>query len=171
MEDITEVELQKLIDEEIIEKNVLEYKSELPGNIDSDKKEFLADISSFANGISGESFNMDITYKHFMDINSIFNLDEKYTFLVGAGISMNPPSNIPNANNFVEIMVKICAPKDYSEKLISYKPRFELVVEAIRAKHDEDLQVFDYFEQVAPNIIHFFLANMIVQGKGKHHVI
>ena len=53
-EDITEVELQRLIDEERIEKKVLEYKSELPGNNDSDKKEFLADISSFANAIGGD---------------------------------------------------------------------------------------------------------------------
>ena len=54
VEDITEVDLQKLIDEERIEKKVLEYKSELPGNNDSDKKEFLADISSFANAIGGD---------------------------------------------------------------------------------------------------------------------
>ncbi len=56
VEDITEVDLQKLIDEERIEKKVLEYKSELPGNNDSDKKEFLADISSFANAIGGDLF-------------------------------------------------------------------------------------------------------------------
>jgi len=54
VEDITEGELQKLIDEERIEKKVLEYKSELPGKNDSDKKEFLADISSFANAIGGD---------------------------------------------------------------------------------------------------------------------
>ena len=54
VEDITEVELQRLIDEERIENKVLEYKSELPGNSDSDKKEFLADISSFANAIGGD---------------------------------------------------------------------------------------------------------------------
>lgn len=54
LDDITEADLQHLIDEEIIEKKVLEYKSELPGNNDSDKKEFLADISSFANAIGGD---------------------------------------------------------------------------------------------------------------------
>ena len=54
VEDITEENLQNLIDEERIEKKVLEYKSELPGNNDSDKKEFLADISSFANAIGGD---------------------------------------------------------------------------------------------------------------------
>lgn len=54
LDDITEADLQHLIDEEIIEKKVLEYKSELSGNNDSDKKEFLADISSFANAIGGD---------------------------------------------------------------------------------------------------------------------
>lgn len=54
LEDITEADLQYLIDEERIEKKVLEYKSELSGNGDSDKKEFLADVSSFANAIGGD---------------------------------------------------------------------------------------------------------------------
>ena len=54
LEDITEADLQHLIDEERIEKKVLDYKSELNGNNDSDKKEFLADISSFANAIGGD---------------------------------------------------------------------------------------------------------------------
>ncbi len=54
LEDITEADLQHLIDEERIEKKVLDYKSELHGNNDSDKKEFLADISSFANAIGGD---------------------------------------------------------------------------------------------------------------------
>ena len=54
LEDITETDLQHLIDEERIEKKVLDYKSELNGNNDSDKKEFLADISSFANAVGGD---------------------------------------------------------------------------------------------------------------------
>lgn len=54
LDDITEADLQHLIDEEIIEKKVLDYKSTLLGNSDLDKKEFLADISSFANGIGGD---------------------------------------------------------------------------------------------------------------------
>lgn len=38
LEDISETDLQSLIDEERIEKKVLEYKSELPENSDSEKK-------------------------------------------------------------------------------------------------------------------------------------
>ena len=54
LEDITEADLQLLIDDERIEKKVLEYKSELPRNTDSEKKDFLADVSSFANAIGGD---------------------------------------------------------------------------------------------------------------------
>jgi len=51
---ISEEDLQSLIDNLVLEKKTLEYKQELPGNKDSDKKEFLADVSSFANAIGGD---------------------------------------------------------------------------------------------------------------------
>ena len=54
LENISEADLQSLIDEEKIEKKVLDYKSELPGNSDSDKKDFLANVSSFANAVGGD---------------------------------------------------------------------------------------------------------------------
>ena len=52
--DISEADLQSLIDEERIEKKVLDYKSELPGNSNSEKKDFLANVSSFANAVGGD---------------------------------------------------------------------------------------------------------------------
>lgn len=54
IEDIVESDLEYLIDNEIIEAKKLEYKRDLPGNSDSEKKEFLADISSFANASGGD---------------------------------------------------------------------------------------------------------------------
>lgn len=51
---ISEEDLQSLIDNSVLEKKTLEYKQELPGNKDSDKKEFLADVSSFANASGGD---------------------------------------------------------------------------------------------------------------------
>lgn len=54
VEDIEESDLQYLIDNEIIETKILDYKGELPGNTDSKKKEFLADVSSFANASGGD---------------------------------------------------------------------------------------------------------------------
>ena len=52
--DITADDIQHLIDEGTPEKRTLEFKAELPGTKDSEKKEFLADVSSFANAAGGD---------------------------------------------------------------------------------------------------------------------
>lgn len=52
--EIDESELQTLVDNQVPEGKTIEYKSSLPGNTDGDKKEFLADVSSFANTAGGD---------------------------------------------------------------------------------------------------------------------
>jgi len=54
IEDITEADLQALIDNKVLEGKTIEYKRELPTNADSGKKEFLADVTSFANTSGGD---------------------------------------------------------------------------------------------------------------------
>ncbi|MBA7704258.1 hypothetical protein ES703_113060 [subsurface metagenome] len=54
VDQITEEDLQALVDNSVVERKTLEYKQALPGNSDSDKKEFLADVSSFANASGGD---------------------------------------------------------------------------------------------------------------------
>ena len=57
---IAEDDLLALITNGISEGRTIEYKRELPGNSDGDKKEFLADVSSFANTGGGDLvFGMD----------------------------------------------------------------------------------------------------------------
>lgn len=51
---ISEADLELLINNSVMESRTLEYKSELNIANDSEKKEFLADISSFANAIGGD---------------------------------------------------------------------------------------------------------------------
>lgn len=53
IDQITEADLQFLVDEAIPEQKNLEYKSELPGSQTSDKIKFLGEISSLANTIGG----------------------------------------------------------------------------------------------------------------------
>ena len=53
LDQITADDLQALIDAQAPEKRTLDYKATLPGNADADKKEFLADVSSFANAAGG----------------------------------------------------------------------------------------------------------------------
>jgi hypothetical protein len=54
LETIEESDLQALVDNQVSERKTIEYKEALPGNADGDKKEFLADVSSFANASGGD---------------------------------------------------------------------------------------------------------------------
>src|ERR1035437_3203414 len=51
---ITETDLLSLISNGVMEGKTIEYKQELPGGQDADRKEFLADVSSFANTAGGD---------------------------------------------------------------------------------------------------------------------
>ena len=54
IDSITEEHLRSLIADQVTELRVIEYKRELPGRSDGDKKEFLADVCSFANTAGGD---------------------------------------------------------------------------------------------------------------------
>jgi hypothetical protein len=54
LEDICEADLDNLVANSVAEGKTIEYKKVLPGNSDGDKKEFLADVSSFANTTGGD---------------------------------------------------------------------------------------------------------------------
>ncbi len=54
IEDITIDDIKLLIDNGVVENKKLEYKKQLDINSDGEKKEFLADISSFANTNDGD---------------------------------------------------------------------------------------------------------------------
>ena len=53
LDDLTEQHLQSLKENGVAEGKTLDYKRDLPGKSDADKKEFLADVSSFANASGG----------------------------------------------------------------------------------------------------------------------
>lgn len=53
LESIEESDLQELVDNKVAEGKTIEYKQSLPSNSDREKKEFLADVSSFANAAGG----------------------------------------------------------------------------------------------------------------------
>lgn len=48
-----ENDLQALVDNQVSENKTIDYKESLPGNSDSEKKELLADVSSFSNAAGG----------------------------------------------------------------------------------------------------------------------
>jgi hypothetical protein len=51
---INQLDLQSLIDNQIPEGRTIEYKESLPGRGEPDKKEFLADVTSFCNSSGGD---------------------------------------------------------------------------------------------------------------------
>lgn len=51
---ITREDLDKLVEKSVSERKTIEYKSELKHGSDSERKEFLADVSSFANASGGD---------------------------------------------------------------------------------------------------------------------
>jgi len=109
----------------------------------------------------------NIQFKEYKeDIESLFTPKRRYTFLVGAGISMDPPTNMPSALQIVRGLLELCAPPEEIENLLSLEMlRYELVVEKIQDVFDEDLKFLDYLEQITePNLIHMFLGNIITRG-------
>lgn len=51
---VSHEDIQALITNQVAESRTLEYKEQLPGNSNDEKKEFLADISAFANASGGD---------------------------------------------------------------------------------------------------------------------
>ena len=95
----------------------------------------------------------------------IFEPGAQYTFLAGAGISMDAPSNLPSAIAFVKKILEMCTLASESTFFAkeSHKLRYELIVEYCHELFDADLVFLDYLELVnRPNPIHFFLASMLL---------
>jgi tetratricopeptide (TPR) repeat protein len=112
----------------------------------------------------------DITIKISEGVNApefkdLFPEVRLFTFLVGAGISMDPPSSVPSARMFVNEIFKYYAPEEEIEALSSLETlRYEFLVEKIQNLFDKELKFLDYLSDVKePNVIHLFLANMIMR--------
>ena len=62
LQEIGSDDIDSLITNQVREGRTIDYKRDLPGGTDSDKKEFLADVSSFANTAGGDVvFGIDET--------------------------------------------------------------------------------------------------------------
>jgi hypothetical protein len=100
IEQITKDDLQALIDNKVIEQKTIEYKQELPGNTDTEKKEFLADISSFANasggdiiyGIAEDSSSGKPKSLNGINVSNIDEVKQRFENLIRTGIQPRIPS-------------------------------------------------------------------------------
>ena len=119
VEEIEEDDLQALIDSSVLERKTLDYKQSLVGKTDSNKKEFLADVSSFANASGG-----DLVYGIVQDSEtgvpkelvglSIGNVDQeilRLDNLIRDGINPRLPSvkiqPIPLSNSKTVLIIRI----------------------------------------------------------------
>jgi len=110
--------------------------------------------------------NIQLFETYHGNLEDLFHPKKNLTFLVGAGVSMDAPTNMPSAREIVKSLMEFCAPSEEIDNLLSLNLlRYELVVEKIQDIFDEKLKFMDYLELVSsPNILHFFLAHLIKRG-------
>ena len=118
IDEITEVDLQALIDNRVIERKTLEYKRQPPSTSDAAKKEFLADVSSFANASGGdivygiaERSGLPVPPLHGMDIGDTDQEILRLENMIRDGIRPRIPSvgtqPVPLANSNVAIVLRV----------------------------------------------------------------
>ncbi|TXT63864.1 MAG: hypothetical protein BAJALOKI3v1_300027 [Promethearchaeota archaeon] len=95
---------------------------------------------------------------------------EKLVILVGAGCSVERPSNLPMAKTMIDAIIEFTCAEGEIEQLkdLSYL-KFEQLLEIIRNHIDPELKICNYYALCdIPNIYHLFLSKMLQAG---HFVI
>ena len=89
---------------------------------------------------------------------------DKFTFLVGAGISMDTPSSLPSAKKFVETLVRLSVPAEEIDLILQKESlRYEVFIEQLKQYIDKSLRFLDFLEtRMNPNLIHYFLGYNII---------
>jgi len=111
-----------------------------------------------------------------LKITDLITPDAKLTFLVGAGCSVDPPSNLPAGKTMMEALIRYTCAESEIDKLLGKVEleeggkleglRFEQLIEIIRDQLDPELRIIDFYGLCdKPNIQHFFLAEMMKQGQ------
>lgn len=89
----------------------------------------------------------------------------RLAILVGAGVSVEEPSRLPTAFQFLREFYKVCLPAHLNqEKLLSRESdlRFETVLGILQHRFDEKLEILDLFNSGRPNLNHRCL-NLLAQ--------
>ncbi|MFX1536957.1 MAG: tetratricopeptide repeat protein, partial [Promethearchaeota archaeon] len=111
--------------------------------------------------------NQDIYEPYELDLKALLMSGEPITFLVGAGISIDPPSGLLSAWKMMEDIVRFGGSPEAVEKIMSIENlRYEYLIELFRDYYDKELKLLKYFEEATqPNVIHRFLAQQIRKGQ------
>ena len=98
-------------------------------------------------------------------INNLLGRDQKLTFLIGAGCSVDSPSCQPAGRSMMEAMIKFtCAESEIGKILNIRGLRYEALIEIIRDILDQKLNIIDYYGLCdKPNVQHFFIAEKLIE--------
>ena len=101
-----------------------------------------------------------------LTIRDLITSDEKLTFLVGAGCSVEHPSCLPAGRPMMDAIINyICAEPEIEKIKKLEQLRFEALIEIVRDNLDPKLKIIDFYGECEnPNIQHFFLVDMIKKG-------
>lgn len=99
-------------------------------------------------------------------LDSIISLKDPITFLAGAGISVDPPSNLPTSRQIIHALLNHYAPREEIDHLLQISPlKFEFIIECIQNKIDSNLEFLDYLEFPIPsNEIHQMVVQASIHG-------
>ncbi|MHA1672640.1 MAG: SIR2 family protein [Promethearchaeota archaeon] len=107
----------------------------------------------------------DIYHTEQYKMEDLFTKENKYAFLIGAGVSMNFPSNMPSAIDIIKCIFDQYLPSETMDQLLNHpKMRFELIIEIFQNLFDKNLKILNFMEvNIQPNLIHYLLAKFISQ--------
>lgn len=173
IDEITEQDLQALIDNSVVERKTLEYKQTLPSNSDKGKKEFLADVSSFANASGGDLIygiteDKKTGAPKLLEGLSIENVDQEISRLdniIRDGIEPRIPSvgispPIPLKNSKIALVIRI--PKSWSSPhRVTFKGHDKFYTRSSNGKYPLDVGelriAFNLSETITERIRNFRL--------------
>ena len=110
-----------------------------------------------------------VTEPYFMEekinLRDILDPTENLVFLIGAGVSMNPPSNLPSARIISKTLLEYLIPSKYVDFVSNHEGlRYEEIIEHVMTSYDKELSFMEYFNFCrASNIIHFLIAHSLMQ--------
>ena len=109
--------------------------------------------------------NLSSIKKSNLNINELISEEEKLTFLVGAGASVESHSQLPAASEMIKALIKFSCSKSEIDKILKIQDLpFEILAGIILESLD-DVKFLDFYQESdKPNLEHFVLAEMIKKG-------
>ena len=109
--------------------------------------------------------NLSSIKKSNLNVNELISEEEKLTFLVGAGASVESPSQLPAASETIQALIKFSCSKSEIDKILKIQDLpFEILASIILESLDGVKFLDFYQENDKPNLEHFVLAEMIKKG-------